>query len=264
MLQNLRASQKSMPLVLILVASLIIFSVLLSAILQHNTRNQIASKAETLIATTNSLRNYTIAHVRPELADRLEDEFLPEVIPNFAAREVFEDFRQQPNYRNFFYKDATINPFNPRDRADEFEIKIIEKLRKNAKIPELSGFRPSPQGDLFYLAYPIQVSQPSCLECHGEPSAAPSSLVERYGSSDGFKWKLNQIVGAQIVSVPVNHFARETRHLFLMIIGAVVISSLPLLLIRSKLAPIHQKKAALKERRQTTGRGAPPSQKGRR
>ncbi|NJR47827.1 MAG: DUF3365 domain-containing protein [Hyellaceae cyanobacterium CSU_1_1] len=85
-------------------ANLIVFGVSLSIILQQNSRNQIASKAITMMEMINSNREYTIAHVQPELIDQLQVEFLPEAIPNFAARETFENLRQKSNYRDFFLK----------------------------------------------------------------------------------------------------------------------------------------------------------------
>jgi hypothetical protein len=105
MLKNRRDSQKfAFLLVCILVANSLVFGVFLSVILQQNSRNQIASKAITIMEMINSNREYTIAHVRPELIDRLEVEFLPEIIPNFAVRETFENFRQKSKYRDFFLK----------------------------------------------------------------------------------------------------------------------------------------------------------------
>jgi protein-histidine pros-kinase len=32
--------------------------------------------------------------------------------------------------------------------------------------------------------------------------AAPKTMVERYGPANGFGWSLNEVVGAQIISVP--------------------------------------------------------------
>ncbi len=236
MFKNLKLSQKfTLPLILILVASLIIFSIFLSAVLQQNAKNHISSKAIILMETINSVREYTITQVRPELVDRLEVEFLPEIIPNFAARETFENFRQKPNYRDFFYKDATLNPFNPRDQADNFETELIENFREHEEVQELRGFRSALNGDLFYLARPLKVYEPSCLECHSEPSAAPPSLVERYGNVNGFGWKLNEIVGAQIVSLPANQVTDEARQLFFLIMGIVSFLFLAVIYIGVKL-----------------------------
>ena len=56
---------------------------------------------------------------------------------------------------------------------------------------------------MLYLAHPIAAA-PGCLTCHSQPSVAPASLVKRYGSQNGFGWKPNEIVAAQIVSVPMS------------------------------------------------------------
>ncbi|MEM8677091.1 MAG: DUF3365 domain-containing protein [Cyanobacteria bacterium P01_G01_bin.67] len=220
--------------ILILVTSLVIFSVFLNAVLQQNAKNQIFSKAIMLMETINSVREYTITHVRPELIDKLEVKFLPEIIPNFAARETFENLRQKSNFHDFFLKDATLNPFNPRDQANKFETELIINFKRHEEIQELSGFRSTLNGDFFYLARPIRVQEPSCLECHSEPSAAPPSLVERYGSVNGFGWKLNEIVGAQIISLPVNQVIEEAHQLFFLIMGIVSFLFLTVICINVK------------------------------
>ncbi|MEO0835157.1 MAG: DUF3365 domain-containing protein [Cyanobacteria bacterium J06642_3] len=204
-------------------ASLIIFSLFLSTILQRNAKNQTWSKATTLIEIINSVGDYTRTHIQPELVNRLEAEFLPEFIPNFAAREIFKSLRQKPNYTDFFYKDAVLNPFNSEDLADSFETELIEKFKAHQNRQELSGFRSIDKGDLFYLARPIIINQPSCLECHGEPSSAPSSLVARYGSSNGFGWKLNEIVGTQIISLPTNQAINQAHQSFFLIMGIIAL-----------------------------------------
>jgi protein-histidine pros-kinase len=41
------------------------------------------------------------------------------------------------------------------------------------------------------------------LKCHGDPEDAPESMLKIYGSANGFNWKLNEVIGTQIVTVPV-------------------------------------------------------------
>jgi protein-histidine pros-kinase len=53
-----------------------------------------------------------------------------------------------------------------------------------------------------YLARPIQVKSESCLSCHSTVEAAPRTMLDHYGNANGFGWQLNEIVGAQIMSVP--------------------------------------------------------------
>jgi methyl-accepting chemotaxis protein len=245
MIGNFKLRQKfTFLLILIFVGNLLLIGVSLQTILARATEKRIAAKALILMETMNSVRIYTLERIQPELVEQLKVEFLPQAIPNFAVREIFENLRQQPNYRDFFYKDATLNPSNPRDKADLFETELIENFKSNEEVQELRGFRSTLNGNLFYLARPIKVSQPSCLECHSVPSAAPPSLVERYGNVNGFGWKLNEIVGAQIISIPVDRAIDEARQFFFLILGivssifAAVIFLVNVLLNRTVIKPL--------------------------
>ena len=127
-------------------------------------------------------------------------EFLPQSIPFFAATEVFNYFRRQnPDYA---YKEAALNPTNPRDRVSDWEMDIVDIFRQDAKKTEFAGRRDTPMGPMLYVSRPIRVDDKTCLSCHGAASDAPKEFVARYGPDNGFGWALNDVVGAQIVSIP--------------------------------------------------------------
>ena len=44
----------------------------------------------------------------------------------------------------------------------------------------------------------------SCLTCHSTPDKAPPEMIKLYGTANGFGWKLDEIIGAQVVSVPMS------------------------------------------------------------
>ena len=147
---------------------------------------------------------------------------MPETIPAYSAREVFESLRQKDvSYRDFFYKEATINPSNLRDKADPFEKKLVEKFIANKEQKELRGFRSSHSGHLFYIARPIKITQESCLQCHSTPDVAPKSVIDRYGPVNGMGWQLNEIVGAQVISVPAETVIVQARQSFATIMAIV-------------------------------------------
>ena len=223
-LTNLKLGQKfTILLLVVFLGGIIVSGLALSTILNRTAQDQITSKALMLMETMNSVREYTSSQVKPELIERLDTEFLPEVIPAYSAREVFETFRASgENYREFFYKEATLNPSNLRDKADTFETAIVENFRKQDNPKEVSDFRPTPSGDLFYIARPIKIQKQSCLECHSTPEAAPKSQIERYGDVNGFGWKLNEVVGAQIISVPAATTLKLARQSLVLILGIVV------------------------------------------
>src|SRR2546428_10769739 len=80
---------------------------------------------------------------------------------------------------------------------------MINRLRSEPTREEVIGERTTPRGPTLNLARPISVRDEGCLLCHGSPAAAPPAVVRTYGSTNGFGWKLNETIRAQIVTVPV-------------------------------------------------------------
>jgi methyl-accepting chemotaxis protein len=76
------------------------------------------------------------------------------------------------------------------------------------------------------------VKNPSCLQCHSTPEIAPKSQLDVYGSERGFGWKLNEIVAAQVMYVPVREvFAIYRQQFFLAMVSFTGIFAVIALLI---------------------------------
>lgn len=191
--------------IVIFISIIIITGVILDKILNHNAESQITREASLLMKTMNSIRDYTSEQITPQLEEKLEQEFLPQIIPSYAATEIFNITRTDKNWKSYSYKEAMLNPTNVRDRADKFETEVINELDQNRQLQEVSGFVTDKTGEQFYIAQPIMITQVSCLQCHSTPDVAPKSMIEKYGSTNGFNWPLNQVMGAKIVYVPVNN-----------------------------------------------------------
>lgn len=235
MLSNLRLGAKfNLLLLMSFVISILISGLALSTILNRSAEAQVTAKAQILIQTMNSVRNYTSTQVNPLLASRLETDadFLAQTVPGYSAREVFENLRKNKDYADFFYKEATLNPTNLRDKSDNFESELVQRFRNDANLKELVGTRSFPGGDLFYIARPIAITKESCLRCHSTPEAAPKSMISTYGRDNGFGWKLNEIVGAQIISVPAQDVINSAREALVFVMLTVCgIFALTILLI---------------------------------
>ncbi|BFM38761.1 DUF3365 domain-containing protein [Synechocystis sp. LKSZ1] len=224
MLRNFKLAAKlNLLLIAIFLTTIIAIGLLLSFLLERNAERIVTEKALLLIETMGSVRHYTSTQVNPELASRLETEsqFLPQTVPGYSAREVFEELRKRPEYSDFFYKEATLNPTNLRDKADTFETDVVTTFQQESSLKEKIGFRSLPSGDIFYIARPLAVTKESCLRCHSTPSAAPKSQLATYGDQYGFGWKLNEIVGAQMISVPASKVFEDARSLQWTAIGIV-------------------------------------------
>ncbi len=153
-----------------------------------------------------AIRDYTANEILPLLGDGVQNEFPPQSVPFYAATQNFLRLRER--HPDYTYKEATLNPTNPRDRAADWEGDIIQRFRNDVQAREVIGDRDTPMGKALYLARPIR-SDAQCARCHSTPASAPRNLVARYGGDNGFGWQTNEIVGAQIVSVP---FARATAN----------------------------------------------------
>jgi signal transduction histidine kinase/DNA-binding response OmpR family regulator len=209
-------TQFTLVLTLIFVGGIILSGVTLSQAMQYKAEDEIATSAEILTQTMNAVRKYTSDRIAPLLKDRLATTptFISEVVPAFSAREVFENFRHQPEYRNFFYKEATLNPTNLKDKADRFEADLVEQFRKQPTLDKLTGYRNLGGAKLFFTARPLVVKQASCLQCHSRPALAPKSQIASFGSVNGYGWKLNELVAAQTIYVPSDEvFARGQKYL---------------------------------------------------
>ncbi len=222
-------------LTLVFVSSILISGAALSRVLQQNVQDEVTSKALSLMQLVNSVRDYTDIHVtpllRPSSSLETKQKFIPESVPSFAVREVFENLRNHKEYANFLYKDATLNPTNLRDKADEFETNLIERFRQEPGVETLSGFRTLFGENLFYSARPFVITNQSCLRCHSTPEAAPKSQLATYGTLNGFGWNLNEIFATQIIYVPASKVYFSAHQIFSVVLGVLIIVFATVILI---------------------------------
>jgi HAMP domain-containing protein len=189
-------------------------------ILEDNARREVLAEAGLMMDSAAAIRSYTASEILPLLEQPMRDSFLPQGIPFYAATQNF--LRLREHHPQYMYKEATLNPTNPRDRAADWEADIIQRFRNEAALTEVVGERETPMGKSLYLARPIRISG-ECAECHGSPAAAPASMVARYGRDNGFGWQDREIVGAQVVSVSFTDAtanAERAFHAFLIALAA--------------------------------------------
>jgi protein-histidine pros-kinase len=176
---------------------------LASSFLIRNARREVTGQAELMAASTQAVRDYTDEDLKPLLEQnpRHRVRFLAETVPFYAATTTFNKLRK--SYPDYSYKEATLNPTNPEDRASDWEADVIHELSDHPDQKTKVGERETPSGQALFLARPIKVGA-GCLECHSLAATAPHAMLAVYGSANGFGWKPNEIVGAQIISVPMS------------------------------------------------------------
>jgi methyl-accepting chemotaxis protein len=213
--------------------------------LMRNAWTQVLQQAELMMASAKSTRDYTSEQVKPLLLKNPDHEttFLPQTVPAFAATTQFNAMRK--SYPDYSYREATLNPTNLIDRAEDWEADIVRYFADHPNEKKVVGQRETPTGRYLYLAKPM-VATHSCLECDSTPDVAPAAMIKTYGAQNGFGWKLNQVIAAQVVSVPMSvpiqvaDTAYRSLIMFLVITFLVTIVALDAALYFIVIRPLHR------------------------
>jgi HAMP domain-containing protein len=197
-------------------------AIVLNRVVNDNAREQVLQNARIMMTAANAIRSYTTNDLVPLLPIERDGKFVPETVPAYAAQKNFKDL--QNAFSGYSYREAALNPTNLVDRAHDWEGDIINMFRNDAQRQEFVAERATPTGQLLHLARPIVINTETCLPCHSSPSEAPPSLIRSYGPEHGFGWKLNETIGAQILTVPMAvplGLAHDAYIKFLVILVAV-------------------------------------------
>ena len=187
-------------------------------LLHKNAREEVVRNAGVMMEAALSMRGYTNTQIRP-LVPFNEEVFHPQSVPAYSATEIMNALRKK--YADYSYKEATLNPTNPRNKAVEWETDIVNEFRNHPDRGEISGTRETPTGRSLYLARPFQIKDKACLGCHTTAAEAPPAMVKIYGPNNGFGWKHMEVVGAQIVSVPMSLPIQNADRAFYTFMGSL-------------------------------------------
>lgn len=199
--------------------------------LMSDARQQVLAQAQLMAASANATKDYTDAEVSPilEKTPQHSSNFLSQTIPFYAANVTFK--RLRTSYQDYELRQASLNPTNPEDKATEWEADLIRGFRDHPNESQVVDEHDTPSGRKLYVATPI-IAVGGCLTCHSDPAIAPRALVRHYGASNGFNWKASDIVGAQIISVPMSvpvKMAQEGFRNLLIGLGAIFLLTIILI-----------------------------------
>jgi HAMP domain-containing protein len=203
--------------VVVFAVGLVLSATIARQLLREDAKQEVVDRANLLMEKSTVASVYTATQIAPLLENQMKYAFLPQSVPQYAATEMLNALRGK--YPEYGYKAAMLNPTNPRDRAVDWEADIIGQFVKSPKLNEFIGTRDTPAGPSLYVARAIKITNPACLACHTTPAVAPKTLVDRYGPNNGFGWTLNEALGAQIVSVPMDVPLQRADHALGVVLG---------------------------------------------
>lgn len=173
-------------------------------------REEVLQSSRIMMESAAGARKYTSEQIAPILKPQIGQHFYPQSVSAYAAKRNFDVIHAK--FPDYMYREAALNPTNLQDRASDWEADIINEFRAHRDKTEISLERTTPTGPMLELARPL-VNKPACLECHDTAADAPKSMVALYGPENGFGWKPGEIIGAQIVSVPMSASAVRSEHI---------------------------------------------------
>jgi protein-histidine pros-kinase len=226
------------------VVGLALAAVFLQQAATRDAQREVLQEAAIMMRAASASRVYTNEEIRPLLDEQSSLRFLPHTVPSWAAQTTMRSLlKELPSYS---YKEASLNPTNPADRATDWEADIIGEFTRNTELNEFVSTRESALGPTLSLSRPIRLKDPACLTCHSTPAAAPQAMIDLYGSANGFGWELDEVVGIQVVTVPMQVALDRANRTILVYLGGlagvflVVILLLNLLLTRLIIRPVRQ------------------------
>jgi protein-histidine pros-kinase len=183
-------------------------------------RAEVTEKANVLLTAALAMRNYTASEIAP-LVKALKDDgqFHPQMVPSYGAQSAMQ--RLHDAFPDYEYHERSLNPTNVADRASDWEVGLFRSFQGSPDLKELSGEVVEGGESRFYVARPLRLDKPECLECHSTPEAAPKAMIAHYGASNGFNWKLGDVIGIQVVQVPQKTAQNKALSSVLVTIGSL-------------------------------------------
>ena len=215
-------------------AVLVIFGLVVSMLyFQHLKRAVMAEslqKSELILQEVEAIRAYVKEELRPLMQKRFSrDTFIIEAMSTtFISRRIMERFGE--SMPGFVYRRVSVNPHNPRNLADEFEEEMIDWFEAGPERRFWQGVVQKGDESFFVSMVPDYFEQ-SCILCHGDPAAAPLTLVETYGNDGGFRFKAGDLAGLNSVAVPVSDPLKKIKRLSMGLFVGTVTGTLALLLL---------------------------------
>ncbi len=203
---------------------------LLSALSFWNTRRllmtEAMAKSEVILREVEAIRAYVKEELRPKMYElHSKDAFIIEAMSTtYISTRIMERFADSmPSY---LYRRASLNPHNENNLADAFEEEMFDWFEEDGSRLFWQGVVRK-NGEAFFISMVPDYFTRGCIRCHGKVEDAPQSLIDRYGSNGGFRFKAGDLAGINSVAIPVSSSLREAWQgsliMFIITLGATLV-----------------------------------------
>ena len=118
----------NIALIISMIIGATIAGIFANQLLQDNAREEVLEEARIMLQSAVAVRKYTVAEIKPLLAMQQQRTFIKQTVPAYAARQYITKVRKK--YPDYNYKEATLNPTNPVDKATDWETDIVHLMQR--------------------------------------------------------------------------------------------------------------------------------------
>ncbi len=180
---------------------------------RQNALAEAKSKGEIIYNYIEASSSFFGKEQYPLIKDLVADDdiFIPELMSRFVVNRMeYEIF--QKTLDGYIFKQATLDPLWPDNKANAEEEKVIQYFASNPNVKEKQGIMKRGGAQYFYTAKPIKVTKVFCLTCHGDPADAPADQRDIYGTENGYNWKMDSTVGTSIIYISISKALVDAKH----------------------------------------------------
>lgn len=212
---------------------LTLFSALISLIfyfyLKERLLNQTYEKLQLFYLQMEALEHYVKKELRPALWDILkksfrENEFIVEGMSTTHIKKRLYEYLKS-NYPEVSFERISLNPLNPENSFKKEHYLFLEKVKEKGYF---QGLMKLEEGEFLVYVKPIYAEK-GCLACHGRLRDMPHQLVERYQLKKDFPWKEGDLMGIEVVKIPLKEALSDIKALSISIFTISLLASLFLL-----------------------------------
>lgn len=213
---------------------LLIFSTIFYLLLDDYDKAAANNLAEYTVYQDKAIRKYNRNVQKKSIALLKEQGVLKEDFFNiglmsssYMSREIHNQYRKLVKDNHIddavevVYKSVSNNPLNPLNKANSFELSLIEEMQAKgkgsiSKVINIDDKKMMVNGTL-------ERNRLACLQCHGQPKDAPKELRDTYGTGSGFYEKVGDVRGISLVYTSLDTHEVTKNTFFITVVGSVVL-----------------------------------------
>lgn len=199
--------------ILLFVISFVILFLFIKALILEYTKEQSFKEIELVLQTQLATRNYINTQQKVLLqelkleGDIAQDFYDPRLMSSsFITRSIHSNYnrlREINGQDQLQIKIAAMNSMNAQNRANDFELDLIDKFNQGL-FNEYRSVQNIDGNEYLYMALGTEKITTKCLKCHGDVKKAPIAVNQYYAERTSFAQRIGEIPAIISITTPLS------------------------------------------------------------